>query len=118
MPSYLALLQAGLAQPAWSPSRWCALTAPFHPYRAGPRIGAAVCFCGAIRKVAPSWDFPSALSHGVRTFLSAPKRAATARPSHCLRIVRPAASLHVIETTVQGGVADAIATFDLAHDEL
>ena len=34
--SYLALLQVGLAQPAWSPSRWCALTAPFHPYRHAP----------------------------------------------------------------------------------
>jgi hypothetical protein len=32
VPSYLVLLRVGFAQPAGRPARWCALTAPFHPY--------------------------------------------------------------------------------------
>ena len=49
---YSVLLPAGLAMPGASPSRRCALTAPFHPYREtgpyGPE-GAAVYFL---------WRFP------------------------------------------------------------
>ena len=33
VPAYLVFQPLRFTQPAWSPSRWCALTAPFHPYR-------------------------------------------------------------------------------------
>ena len=63
---YLVFLRMGFALPAPSPWLRCALTAPFHPYRAS----AAVCFL---------WHFPwprgrlplaTILTRGVRTFLS------------------------------------------------
>ena len=51
-PPYLSLFglaPGGVYLAGWSPNRWCALTAPLHPYpRGSPR---AVSFCGTILKV-------------------------------------------------------------------
>ena len=67
--SYLVFLRVGLAVPDLSPSPRCALTAPFHPYRATLARRPAVCFL---------WRFPwprdrlplaTTLTRGARTFL-------------------------------------------------
>jgi hypothetical protein len=45
-----------------SPDRWCALTAPFHPYPSGfnnAGIGRAVCLCGTFRRVAAPGRYPA-----------------------------------------------------------
>ena len=54
VPPYLLLLQMGFAVPTTSlPSR-CALTAPFHPCLAHPKVGRGrFVFCGTFRRVAP-----------------------------------------------------------------
>ena len=49
------LHQVGFTQPISLPNCWCALTAPFHPYRCKP----AVYFCCTILKVAFSGRYPS-----------------------------------------------------------
>ena len=50
--------------------RWCALTAPFHPYlcRITPAIG-GLFLCGPIREVAPAWLSPAPMPCGAPTFL-------------------------------------------------
>ena len=42
----------GLPSRSGHPDRWCALTAPFHPYRA-PESARRSAFCGTVRGVAP-----------------------------------------------------------------
>jgi len=44
VPPYLVLLRVGFALPAALLPRRCALTAPFHPYPAHPKMRQAVCF--------------------------------------------------------------------------
>src|SRR5277367_5017202 len=44
VPPYLVLLRVGFALPAALLPRRCALTAPFHPYPAHPKMHQAVCF--------------------------------------------------------------------------
>ncbi len=60
----------GLPSRPGCPDRWCALTAPFHPYlcRANPTIG-GLSLCGPIREVAPAWLAPAPLPFGAPTFL-------------------------------------------------
>src|SRR5690606_31573133 len=60
----------GLPSRPGRPDRWCALTAPFHPYlcRADPAIG-GLSLCGPIREVAPAWLTPAPLPFGAPTFL-------------------------------------------------
>jgi len=48
-PSYSVLLPVGFTVPSLLPRTRCALTAPFHPYPASPRLRRAVCFL---------WHFP------------------------------------------------------------
>ena len=56
-PLCSALLRVGFVEPPGSPRRWCALTAPFHPYLCGPspRAGAAI---GGLFSVALSCGSP------------------------------------------------------------
>ena len=37
--------------------RWCALTAPFHPYRHGPGPGRRSVLCGTVPRVTPGWRY-------------------------------------------------------------
>lgn len=65
----LALLPAGVYRAGTSRCRWCALTAPLHPYLCGQRTGAhrppsAVCFCGTILTVARTGRYPAGLAIG------------------------------------------------------
>ena len=55
--------------------RWCALTAPFHPYPT--KVGRSV-FCGALPSGFPAQALPGTLLCGVRTFL--PVSEETRRP--------------------------------------
>ncbi len=83
-PPYLVFLRVGFALPALSPGPRCALTAPFHPYRAA-RGDLAVYFL---------WHFPwphdrlpltTTLARGARTFLPAsrlPGRGTAVQTSH------------------------------------
>ncbi len=88
---------AGSPSPAWPcsgwglpsrpghPGRWCALTAPFHPYLCRPvaRTGpSAVCSLWHFPAGHPDWPLASTLPCGVPTFLDTTARAATTRPTH------------------------------------
>ena len=54
VPPYLLLLQMGFAVPVTSLPPRCALTAPFHPCLASPKVGRGrFVFCGTFRRVAP-----------------------------------------------------------------
>jgi len=46
----------GVCPADWSPSRWWALTPPFHPCLA---LLEAVCFCGTFRRVTPPGCYPA-----------------------------------------------------------
>lgn len=72
----LGLAPDGVYQADWSPSRWCALTAPFHPYRQSRRF----VFCGTFLRVTPTGRYPascpaelglSSSARGCRDYLSA-----------------------------------------------
>ena len=80
---YSVLLLAGLAMRPLSPGTRCALTAPFHPYRAvAPRgEGGRSALCGAIPGVTPGGRYPPPCRRGARTFLDPLAGTATARPS-------------------------------------
>ena len=54
----------GLPSRTGHPTRWCALTAPFHPYPCGRSV-----FCGTFRRVTPPWLAPGTALYEVRTFL-------------------------------------------------
>ena len=56
-PSCLILLPVGFAVPARSPAPRCALTAPFHPYRAGWPARRFV-FCGTVPILADGGCYP------------------------------------------------------------
>jgi len=68
----------GLPSRSGHPDRWCALTAPFHPYRA-PLGRAAVCFLWHCPWGRPPWPLASTLSNGARTFLRPVTGPATIR---------------------------------------
>ncbi len=94
------LAPGGVCPAGRSPDRWCALTAPFHPYsevrghpgtplkgRQRPRTDRAVCLCGTFRRVAAPGRYPAPCPYGARTFLPFERfEKAAARPpgsSHC-----------------------------------
>ncbi len=65
----LALLPAGVYRAGTSRCRWCALTAPLHPYLCGRRTEvhrppSAVCFCGTVLTVARTGRYPAGLAIG------------------------------------------------------
>jgi len=73
----------GLPSRPGRPGRWCALTAPLHPYLCGAPGGAspsAVSFLWHCPAGRPDWVLPSTLPCGVRTFLG-PVRPARGRPA-------------------------------------
>ena len=83
---YSVVLLAGLAVPFLSPGTRCALTAPFHPYRAPAPKGLSVWrfdFCGAIPRVTPAGRCPAPCLRGARTFLpsSFPRHRQRDRPA-------------------------------------
>ena len=62
----------GLPSRPGHPGRWCALTAPFHPYLCGDSEASppsAVCSLWHFPAGHPDWALPSTLPCGVRTFL-------------------------------------------------
>jgi hypothetical protein len=69
------LAPGGVYRADRSPGRWCALTAPFHPYRRPHRTvrtrrrAAAVCFLWHCPAGRPDWRLASTLPCGGRTFL-------------------------------------------------
>ena len=70
-----------------SPGRWCALTAPLHPY---PVHHEAVCFCGAIRRVSPPGRYPAPCP--VEPGLSSPSacaEGAVVRPTRLVTSIHP-----------------------------
>ena len=72
-PPYLVLLRAGFCLPSALQQTRCALTAPFHPYRAIARRasdGGRYIFCATSPSGCPDRALPGALPCGVRTFLS------------------------------------------------
>jgi len=62
---YLVLLHVGFTEAGRSPDRWCALTAPFHPYRRCRRFK----FLWHCPWGHPRWTLSSTLPYGARTFL-------------------------------------------------
>lgn len=85
--SLFGLAPGGACSAGRSPDRWCALTAPSHPYRrrlrtSQPRGVASGWRCVSVRFPSgrPAWELPSALSRGARTFLDAPAEAVAPRP--------------------------------------
>lgn len=52
---YSALLQMGFTKPSQLPDCWCALTAPFHPYR----LRGGFLFYGTFPGVAPAGRYPA-----------------------------------------------------------
>ena len=66
----LTLLRVGFTKPPGHPGRWCALTAPFHPYLwPWRRCPSAVCFLWHFPAGRPDWPLASTLPCGVPTFL-------------------------------------------------
>jgi hypothetical protein len=59
---YSVLLLAGLAMPSLSPGTRWALTPPFHPYPASPRLRRAVCFLWRYPWGRPRRALPAAMS--------------------------------------------------------
>ncbi len=66
---YSVLLPVGFAVPFPSPGTRCALTAPFHPYRADTLRARRSVLCGTFPRVAPAGCYPAPYVHGARTFL-------------------------------------------------
>jgi hypothetical protein len=75
----------GLPSRPGHPGRWCALTAPFHPYLCGDTeasLPSAVCSLWHFPAGHPDWALPSTLPYGVRTFLGpVPKHAVRGHPA-------------------------------------
>src|SRR4051794_12451832 len=76
----------GLPSRPGRPGRWCALTAPFHPYLCvGPEDPSPSAVCFLLRSPAghPDWVLPSTVPCGVRTFLD-PVVPARGHPANSL----------------------------------
>ena len=76
------LAPGGVCRASLSPGCWCALTAPFHPYRAASRRPGGM-FLWHCPRGHPRWALPSTPPCGVRTFLPRPlaEPPATTRPT-------------------------------------
>ncbi|GEM_PF-6444876 len=76
----------GLPSRPSHPGRWCALTAPFHPYLCGTSPSSAVCSLWHFPAGHPDWPLASTLPCGAPTFLDSNRlaRAAATRPAHRL----------------------------------
>src|SRR3954470_23080087 len=88
---YSVLLPVWFAMPFPLPDPRCALTAPFHPYRAeAPKgEGGRFVLCGTVPGVAPAGRYPAPYVDGARTFLSRSLSAvagAAARPTDPIRM--------------------------------
>ena len=82
-PSAWSCSRWGLPSRAGCPVRWCALTAPFHPYLcAGCPGHRRSVFCGTVLRVTPTGISPAPLLCGAPTFLDAVSNCAnnTATP--------------------------------------
>ncbi len=112
----------GLPSRPGHPGRWCALTAPFHPYLCGTPGGvspSAVCFLWHFPADRPDWVLPSTLPCGVRTFLGpvpAPEGTGPARgrpagspPSAMLPATGPGVACPI--WSPMGGVTSPFAPF-------
>jgi hypothetical protein len=87
---YSVLLPVWFAMPFPLPDPRCALTAPFHPYRAeAPKgEGGRFVLCGTVPGVAPAGRYPAPYVDGARTFLSSSLSTvagAAVRPTDALR---------------------------------
>ena len=81
---YLVLLRTGFTLPDLLPDPRCALTAPFHPYRAvagEPCEGGRFAFCGTFPRLAPGGRYPPSCLHGARTFLHPGRTRNSGRPA-------------------------------------
>src|SRR5262245_43484243 len=81
---YLVLLPVGFAVPLPLPGARCALTAPFHPCRAGgsrERPAWRFAFCGTFPGVAPAGRYPAPCFRGARTFLPRPSPVGSGHPA-------------------------------------
>ena len=95
----------GLSSRRSHPRRWCALTAPFHPYLFGSEEpSSAVCSLWHFPAGRPDWVLPSTLPCGVRTFLGRVTLRARTRPSGRLATV----------TIVTRGCLDALRAVPIA----
>ena len=81
MASLFGLAPGGVCSAGRSPDRWCALTAPSHPYRRPHTEGRTGRRCVSVRfpSARAAWELPSALSRGARTFLD-PRTSREPRP--------------------------------------
>lgn len=52
---YLVLLHVGFTEAGRSPDRWCALTAPFHPYH----LRGGFLFYGTFPRITPAGRYPA-----------------------------------------------------------
>jgi hypothetical protein len=92
------LAPGGVYRADRSPGRWCALTAPFHPYRPFGRRSA---FCGTVLRVAPTGGWPAPCP--VEAGLSSIPAAAGPRPPSQL----PLPGKYAIRTGPSGGILEA-----------
>src|SRR5919198_1387823 len=95
---YSVLLPVGFAMPLPLPETRCALTAPFHPYRAeAPKgEGGRFSLCGTFPGVAPAGRYPAPHVDGARTFLPrslSTVAGAAVRPTDTLRMGASMASV-------------------------
>ena len=70
-----------------SPHSWCALTAPFHPCPASPRLRRAVCFCATFRRVAPPGCYPAPCPSELGLSSAASRQPRTLGPLHSYSII-------------------------------
>ncbi len=81
----------GLPSRPSHPGRWCALTAPFHPYHAPlscqgtTRIVRRSAFCCTFPDLAAGRRYRPSCSGGARTFLQSSMKTTSDRPTHSRR---------------------------------
>ncbi|AEI03854.1 hypothetical protein OCA5_c27370 [Afipia carboxidovorans OM5] len=78
---YSVLLPVGFAMPPPLPETRCALTAPFHPYRATLAGAWRFVLCGTFPEVAFAGCYPAPYVDGARTFLPCDLSILQERPS-------------------------------------
>ena len=81
MPSAWPCSGWGLPSRRGRPRRWCALTAPFHPYLCRSPGHRRSALCCPVRQIAPTWLSPAPCPVESRPS-STPEGAAVTRPTH------------------------------------